>query len=150
MDRGLECRRLSGVRDTPRAVLLVGHRRRGGRATPTLAGRSLVVGVNDDAVKWRPGISSVSNDLGLDYYGVTQRWQPGQTQPSASGVASIDAALTNAGSQKILQSVFGSSGSAPHRPSSRAAYYSFVSSLLDRVPRGYESLQSTIPGPGAG
>jgi hypothetical protein len=61
-----------------------------------------------------------------------------------------DAAITNAGSQKILQTVFGSSGSAPHSASSRAAYYSFVSSLLDHIPRGYESLQSTIPGPGAG
>lgn len=41
-------------------------------AAPALAGRNLVVGVNDDAVKWRPGISSISNDLGLGYYRVTE------------------------------------------------------------------------------
>ena len=104
-------------------------------AAPALAGRNLVVGVNDDAVKWRPGISSIANDLGLGYYRVTQGWQPGQTQPSASDIASIEAAITNAGSQKILLSVFGSSGSAPRSVSSRAAYCSFVSSLLDRVPQ---------------
>jgi hypothetical protein len=104
-------------------------------AAPALAGRNLVVGVNDDAVKWRPGISSISNDLGLGYYRVTQGWEPGQTQPSASDVASIDAAITNAGSQKILLSVFGSSSAAPISASSRAQYCSFVSSLLDRFPQ---------------
>ena len=57
-------------------------------AAPALAGRNLAVGVNDDAVKWRAGISSVANDLGLGYYRVTQRWQPGQTEPSAEDVAS--------------------------------------------------------------
>ena len=103
-------------------------------AAPALAGRNLVVGVNDDAVKWRPGISSISNDLGLGYYRVTQRWEPGQTQPSASDVASIDAAITNAGSQKILLSVFGSSGSAPRSVSSRAEYCSFVSWLPGPCP----------------
>ena len=104
-------------------------------AAPALAGRNLVVGVNDDAVKWHPGISSIANDLGLGYYRVTQGWQPGQTQPSDSDVASINAAVANAGSQKIILSVFGSPDSAPRSASSRAAYCSFVSSLLDRVPQ---------------
>ena len=30
-------------------------------ATPALAGRGLVVGVNEDAAKWRPGLSSIGN-----------------------------------------------------------------------------------------
>jgi hypothetical protein len=104
-------------------------------AGPALAGRNLVVGVNDDAVKWRPGVSSIGNDLGLGYYRVTQGWQPGQTQPSASDTASIAAAFRNAGSQKILLSVFGSAGAAPASASSRAAYCSFVASILDRFPQ---------------
>ena len=41
-------------------------------AAPALAGRNLAVGVNDDAVKSREGISSVANALGLGYYRVTQ------------------------------------------------------------------------------
>jgi hypothetical protein len=99
------------------------------------AGRGLVVGVNDDAVKWRPGISAVTNDLGLGYYRVTQGWQQGQTQPTASDTASIAAAVRNAGSQKILLSVFGPPRAAPVGVTSRAAYCGFVVSLLDRFPQ---------------
>jgi hypothetical protein len=37
----------------------------GAAARPALAGTKLAIGVNDDAVKWRSGISSITNDLGL-------------------------------------------------------------------------------------
>jgi hypothetical protein len=104
-------------------------------AAPALAGRNLAVGVNDDAVKWRAGISSVANDLGLGYYRVTQRWQPGQTEPSAEDVASVADAVRNAGSQRILLNVFGPASAAPTNASSRAAYCSYVSSLLNRFPQ---------------
>ena len=104
-------------------------------AAPALAGRNFVVGVNEDAVKWRPGISSISTDLGLGYYRVTQGWQPGQTQLSDSDAASINEAVKNAGSQKILLSVFGSASAAPVGATSRAQYCSFVSSVLDRFPQ---------------
>ena len=104
-------------------------------ATPALAGRDLVVGVNEDAAKWRPGLSAIGNDLNFGYYRVTQGWQPGQTQPSASDTESLIAALANAGSQKILLSVSGTSSAAPATASSRAEYCSFVSSLLDRFPQ---------------
>jgi len=98
-------------------------------------GPGLAIGVNDDAVKWRPGISSVAGDLGLGYYRVTQGWQPGQTQPSASNTASMAAALKNAGRQGVVLSVFGPASAAPVTASSRAAYCGFVSSLLDRFPQ---------------
>jgi len=104
-------------------------------AAPALAGRGLVVGVNDDSVKWKPGISATANDLGLGYYRVTQGWHAGQTQPSGSDTASLAAAVTNAGSQKIILSVFGPASSAPRSLSSRTAYCGFVSSLLDRFPQ---------------
>jgi hypothetical protein len=104
-------------------------------ATPALAGRGLVVGVNEDAAKWRPGLSAIGNDLNFGYYRVTQGWQPGQTQPSASDTESLTAALANAGSQKILLSVSGTSSAAPATASSRAEYCSFVSSVLDRFPQ---------------
>ena len=104
-------------------------------AAPVLAGRGLNVGVNDDAVKWRPAISSVGSDLKFGYYRVTQHWSPGQTQPSPSDTASIGGALRNAGSQKVLLSVFGSANAAPVSLVSRRAYCSFVSSLLDRYPQ---------------
>jgi hypothetical protein len=55
----------------------------------SLAGRKLAVGVNDDAVKWRPGISAIANDLGLGYYRVTQAWQPGQRQLTESDAVSL-------------------------------------------------------------
>jgi hypothetical protein len=102
---------------------------------PALAGRGLVVGVNEDAVKWRPGTSSIGNDLDLGYYRVTQGWQPGQTQPSDGDTASLAATLGKSGSQKILLNVFGSADAAPHNPSSRADYCGFVSSVLDRFPQ---------------
>jgi hypothetical protein len=104
-------------------------------AAPALAGRNLAVGVNENAVKGRADISSVANDLGFGYYRVTQGWEPGQTEPSASDAASIADAVRNAGSQKILLSVFGRASAAPTSASSRAAYCSFVSSLLDRFPQ---------------
>ena len=104
-------------------------------ASPALAGRSLAVGVNDDAVKSRADISSVANDLGFGYYRVTQGWQPGQTEPSASEVASIADAVGNAGPQKLLLNVFGRATAAPTSASSRAEYCSFVTSLLDRFPQ---------------
>lgn len=43
-------------------------------AASATAARNLVVGVNEDAVKSREGISSVANTLGLGYYRVTQAW----------------------------------------------------------------------------
>ena len=104
-------------------------------AAPALAGRNLAVGVNDDAVKWRAGISSVANDAGLGYYRVTQGWQPGQTEPSAQDVASVADAVRNAGSQRILLNVFGPASAAPTNASSRAAYCNYVSSLLNRFPQ---------------
>jgi hypothetical protein len=60
-------------------------------AAPAFAGRGLVVGVNEDAVKWRPGISSTANDLGLGYYRVTQRWEPGRSQANEADAASDSA-----------------------------------------------------------
>jgi len=104
-------------------------------AVPAFAGSGLVVGVNEDAVKWRPDISSIGGDLNLGYYRVTQSWQPNQTQPSDSDTASIAAAVANAGSQKILLSVFGSANAAPRNSSARAHYCGFVSSVLDRFPQ---------------
>jgi hypothetical protein len=104
-------------------------------AAPAFAGRGLVVGVNEDAVKWRPEISSIGSDLKLGYYRVTQGWQPGQAQPSESDTASIGAALANAGSQKVLLNVFGSASTAPRNTSARADYCGFVSSVLDRFPQ---------------
>jgi hypothetical protein len=104
-------------------------------AAPAQAARNLVVGVNEDSVKSQPGISSTANDLGLGYYRVTQGWQPGQTQVSDSDAASIDQAIRNAGSQKILLSVFGSASAAPVTATSRAQYCSYVSNLLDRFPQ---------------
>ena len=86
-------------------------------------------------MKSRSGISAIATDLGLGYYRVTQSWQPGQTAPSEADAASIGAAVRNAGSQKILLSVFGPASSAPRTAASRAAYCSFVSSLLDRYPQ---------------
>jgi len=104
-------------------------------AASALAGRNLAVGVNEDAVKSREGISSVANALGLGYYRVTQAWHPGQTKPSPSDTASLDATVRNAGSQKILLNVFGSASAAPNTASERAAYCSFVSTVLDRYPQ---------------
>jgi hypothetical protein len=104
-------------------------------ASPAFAGRGLVVGVNEDGVKWRPGIASTANDLGLGYYRVTQRWAPGQSQPSTADAASLTAALRNAGSQKVLLSVFGPATAAPVSLSARRAYCGFVSALLDRFPQ---------------
>jgi hypothetical protein len=104
-------------------------------AAPAFAGRGLVVGVNEDAVKWRPDISSIGSDLNLGYYRVTQGWEPGRTQPSDSDTASIAAALANAGSQKILLNVSGSANTAPRNAAARADYCGFVSSVLDRFPQ---------------
>jgi len=104
-------------------------------ATPAVAGRALVVGVNEDAAKWRAGLSSIGNDLNFGYYRVTQGWQPGQVQLSEPDTASIATALANAGSQKILLNVFGSASTAPRNASARADYCGFVSSVLDRFPQ---------------
>ena len=107
----------------------------GAAARPALAGTKLAVGVNEDAVKSRSGISTIANDLGLGYYRVTQGWQPGQTQPSDSDAASLAETVRNAGFQKILLSVYGAPSAAPVDATSRAQYCSFVSSLLDRFPQ---------------
>jgi hypothetical protein len=104
-------------------------------ATPALAGRGLVVGVNEDAAKWRPGLSSIGSDLNFGYYRVTQGWQSGQTVPTDADTTSIASALANAGSQKLLLNVFGSASAAPQNAASRAAYCEFVSSLLDHFPQ---------------
>jgi hypothetical protein len=102
------------------------------------AGSGLVVGVNDDTLKWSDAplqALTPMNDLGLRSVRVSLQWKLGETQPTASDVFDLTRYFKNAGSQSVLLNVYNVGGQSPVSDIDRAGFCQFVNSTLTLFPQ---------------
>jgi hypothetical protein len=101
------------------------------------AGPNLLVGIDDDTIKWmtRPnGVVGVNRDLGLDALRVTVPWR-GEAKPTRlQGVYLHRIALAVALGQRIVLAVYGSPQQAPVTSADRTQYCGFLVHVLQRIP----------------
>jgi hypothetical protein len=106
--------------------------------SPARAVPGLLVGVDDDTVKWmaRPnGLVTTYRDLGLDAVRVTIPWRRGRTRPNrVVGLYLHRAASLIARGQRVVLGVYGSPSQAPVTDREQHRYCSFVAHVLERMP----------------
>jgi hypothetical protein len=110
-------------------------------ACPAAAGRSLIVGVDDDLPKWTayPTLTARAvHDLGLGAIRVTIPWRAGVYEPGRLEDIEVRRALRAAGRARVVLSVYGRAGSAPRDGPARVRYCGFVRRLLTRYPRVHD------------
>ena len=98
----------------------------------------LLVGVDDDTVKWiaRPnGLVSVDRDLGLGAVRVTIPWQQGEVTPTRlTGIYLHRVASMMALGERVVLAVYGTSAQAPVDSAGRTAYCGFLRHVAQRLP----------------
>lgn len=118
------------------AVVLAGAGLTSARGAAAAPG--LLVGVDDDSVKWlaKPfGLLSVNRDLGLDAVRVVIPWKRGRTKPNRLIGLYLHRVATMAGhGQRVVLAVYGSPADAPLDARGRAAYCGFLRHVLQRIP----------------
>ncbi len=107
-------------------------------AAAAQAGSGLLVGVDDDTLKWlaRPnGLVSVQRDLGLDAVRVSIDWRRGETRPTRLQQVYLHrVALTLALGQRVVLAVYGRPSQAPVTRLQRDQYCGFLAHVLKRLP----------------
>jgi hypothetical protein len=101
------------------------------------AGRGLLVGVDDDALKWEPSAQFLApvQDLGLGAVRVTFDWRPGRTRPSISDADELVNVRSAAEMTRVVVEVGGGRRSVPPRTRrQRAQYCAFVAGILRAAP----------------
>jgi len=103
-------------------------------AAPAWAGTGLIVGVDDDSLKWAPAAGDVvtaHRDLGLTAVRVTLQGKPGLAKLDDDSITYVARAQAAARlGQRVVLAVFGPAGSPPVTPEARAEFCSFVVSAL--------------------
>jgi len=102
------------------------------------AGPNLLVGIDDDTIKWlaRPnGVVGVNRDLGVDALRITVQWKRGQDKPTRlQGIYLHRAAGAIQLGQRIVLAVYGRPSQAPVTGLQREQYCGFVAHVLQRIP----------------
>jgi hypothetical protein len=102
------------------------------------AGPGLLVGIDDDTVKWlgRPnGVVGVNRDLGVGALRVTLAWRRGQVTPTRLQQVYLHRiALTVALGQRVVLAVYGQPSEAPLTAAARGQFCGFVEHVLARIP----------------
>ena len=106
-------------------------------APSAAASQGLVVGVDDDALKWyghTSSLLSIYSSLGVGAVRVTLDWIPGETFPT--GTSRTELQRVGAASQRVrvVLAVTGAPTSAPLDDSERASFCGFVANVLRRYP----------------
>ena len=117
------------------AVLAAGH----GRFEPAArADPGLVVGVDDDTLKWSfPGWRFIDayEELRLSAIRVTLRWRPARRASIGSdGSTSTASPMRQMKGNRVVLSIFGAGRAAPATPEERDAYCSYVVDALRTAP----------------
>src|SRR5919108_2499827 len=102
------------------------------------AAPGLLVGVDDDTVKWvaRPnGVLGVDRDLGVGAVRVTIPWRRGETRPTKLVQTYLHRASTLvAAGQRVVLAVYGMPQQAPTEARTRSQYCGFLAHVLTRIP----------------
>src|SRR5919204_1194798 len=101
------------------------------------AGRGLLVGVDDDGLKWEPADAFLApvHDLGGGAVRITFVWRPGRTRPSSSDAAELVNVATAAATTRVVVEVGGGRPSVPPRTRrQRGQYCAYVAGMLRAAP----------------
>jgi hypothetical protein len=113
-----------------------------------LAGPGLIVGLDDDSLKWHSRPSSyvaTYRHLGVRAVRVTLGWQPGQWTPTRSDRTSLNRVASAAWSVRIVLAVTGSASAPPLDAAARDTYCGYVSNVLSRYPQIHDIVVWTEP-----
>lgn len=110
-------------------------------AGPVRAAPGLLVGMDDDTLKWADrsqaqATITYARDLGIRAVRVTVPWRPGATRLAIGDREPVDRMIlaTWAAHFRVVLAVYGSAGDAPQTEVDRDGYCAFVASLLHRYP----------------
>jgi hypothetical protein len=105
-----------------------------GRAS---AGSGLLIGVDDDTVKWpnRPAaLTDATRALGLGAVRVTLAWRRGEARLGPDEGALLRQALWASGAARVVVAVYGKATEAPQDDAARTAYCSYLGSIAHNFP----------------
>src|SRR5262245_27854786 len=111
-------------------------------AAPAWAGTGLIVGVDDDSLKWVPvpgEVVTAHRDVGLTAARVTLQWRPGLAKLDDESVTYVARAQAAARlGERIVLAVFGPAATPPTTPDARTEFCSFVVSALGSARNVYD------------
>ena len=106
-------------------------------AAPAAAGSGLLVGVDDDGLKWEaePGATlAVIRDVGVKAVRITLGWRAGETGVSEWNARVLDRVVTNSFGVRVVVALYGRPDEAPVDGPGRTAYCSSLADLVSRYP----------------
>ena len=101
------------------------------------AAPGLLVGVDDDSLKWYAhtgSLLSIYSSLGVGAVRVTLDWAPGESWPAGTDRTELARAGGAAQRMRVVLAVTGPADSPPLDDASRASYCGFVANVLRRYP----------------
>ena len=104
---------------------------------PANAGRNLLVGVDDDGLKWEPAAQFLApaQDLGIGAVRVTFTWRPGRARPSFSDTAELANVQAATALTRVVVEVGGGRPSVPPRTRrQREQYCGYLAGMLRAAP----------------
>src|SRR5690242_9589771 len=105
-------------------------------APPAAAAPGLVVGVDDDSLKWEhpQAVIPVARDLGLRAVRITSAWRSGQSRVSALEKRTLDRAIPAAYGLRVVVALYGKPDEAPRDDAGRQQYCNYAADLIQRYP----------------
>jgi hypothetical protein len=101
------------------------------------AAPGLLLGVDDDSLKWYAHTSSllsIYGDLGLGAVRVTLDWVPGQSFPEGTQRTELQRVAGAARSIRVVLAVTGPASQAPADGAARSSYCAYIANVLLRYP----------------
>lgn len=105
--------------------------------TRAAAAPGLLLGVDDDSLKWYShtgSLLSIYRDLGVGAVRVTLDWTPGETFPYGTDRTELQRAANAGRSVRVVLAVTGPADSPPLEDAGRTSYCGFVANVLARYP----------------
>ncbi|MBV8479409.1 MAG: hypothetical protein JOY72_03815, partial [Actinobacteria bacterium] len=115
------------------AVLVVAA----GLARPAAAAPGLLLGIDDDSLKWYTQTNSllaIYNSLGVGAVRVTFDWTDGETFPTGNDLTELQRVAAAARRIRVIVAVTGTADDPPLDDASRASYCTFVSNIVRHYP----------------
>ena len=101
------------------------------------AAPGLLLGVDDDSLKWYPQTSSllsIYSQLGVGAVRVTVSWSPGESSSTGTSLAELQRVATAGRGIRVILAVGGPAASPPLDDASRTAFCSYAASIVERFP----------------